>query len=208
MFLKKFSKSFGISKKFTLRKFVPWPWISQKCDRGKSFCRSLFWQSFSKTFWICLENALKTSWRRVDKNSLTWWDILKTSSRCPEDIFARSFEGVLERSWRRLEDVWLRRICSSWSRRLENVWKTSSEDVWPRRIYSSWSRCLEDVLKKFFEDKDERHLQDVFMTSSPRQILFFFSIFMIHNLNKKIKYAITRYFKNLCTPGRKIKIKK
>ena len=40
--------------------------------------------------------------------------------------------------------------------------KTSSEVVWPRRIYSSWSRRLEDVLKTSSEDEDERRLQDVF----------------------------------------------
>ena len=36
--------------------------------------------------------------------------------------------------------------------------------------YSSWSRRLEDVLKTSSEDEDERRLQDVFKTSSSRQM--------------------------------------
>ena len=48
---------------------------------------------------------------------------------------------------------------------LQDVLKTSSktsyEDIWVRRIYSFWSGRLEDVLKMSSEDEDERHLQDV-----------------------------------------------
>ena len=44
--------------------------------------------------------------------------------------------------------------------------KTSSEDVWVRWIYSSGSRRLEDVLKMSSEKEDERRLQDVFKTPS------------------------------------------
>ena len=49
---------------------------------------------------------------------------------------------------------------------LQDVLKTSSEDVWVRRIYSSWSRRLQDVLKTSSEDKDERRLQDVFIKTN------------------------------------------
>ena len=94
---------------------------------------------------------LNASQRRVNKNSLTWWYILKTSWRCLKDTFPRTLEDglktssrhledVLKTFWRRLEDIWPRRIYSSWSRHLEDVLKMSSEDLWLRWIYLSWSR--------------------------------------------------------------------
>ena len=67
---------------------------------------------------ICLVNVLKMSSRRL--------------------------QGVFKTSSRRLEDV-LKTNISSWLRRLRNVLKTSSEDVWLKRIYSPWSRRLEDI---------------------------------------------------------------
>ena len=132
---------------------------------------------------------LNTSQRRVNKNTLTWWYVFKTSWRCLQDVFARRLEDVLKTSWRCLEDV-LKTSCvlkMCW-RRLENVLKTygqdeyigldqdvlktSSEDVRLRRTYSSWSRRLEDVLKTSSEDEDERRLQDVFKMSSSRRMFF------------------------------------
>ena len=83
---------------------------------------------------IRFENALKRSSQDVLKTS--WRRFCKTSWRRFEDVLARRVEDVLKMSWRRLDD---------WSRRPEDVSKTSSEDVWVRRIYSSWSSCLEDV---------------------------------------------------------------
>ena len=135
------------------------------------------WSTPQKRF----EYVSKTSWERVNKNSLTllyvlkksWWrlqNLLKTSWRCLEDIFARCLEDVLKTSWKRLEDIlkmsWRRFCKASWRcfedvlassledvlkmswRHLEDVLKTSStciEDIWLRQIYSSWSRRLEDV---------------------------------------------------------------
>ena len=118
---------------------------------------------------------LNASQRRVNKNSLTWWDVLKMSWRCLEDVFQdalkmfwRRLQNVLKTSWRCLEDVF--------ARRLENVLKTPwrciaktnilcltktswrrFEDVRLRRTYSSWSRCLLKTRTK-----------DVFRTSSGR----------------------------------------
>ena len=110
----------------------------------------------------CLRNMLNASERRVNRNSLTWWYVLKTSWRyscktswrCLEDVFKTSWRGledVLKTFWRGLADV----LKMPW-RRLQNVLKTSSrcledvfarrlEDVWPRRIYWSWPSRLEDV---------------------------------------------------------------
>ena len=88
---------------------------------------------------LSLQDALKTSWRRLQY-------ILKTSSW--------RLENVLKTSWRRLQEVlktFWRRIYCSWPRRLEEVLKTSSEDVRLRRTYSSWSKRLEDFLYKMLQ---------------------------------------------------------
>ena len=93
-----------------------------------------------------LRNVLNTSRRRVNKNSLTWWYVLKTSWRylcktswrCLEDVLKtpwRGLEGVLKTSWRHLEDA-LKRF---W-RRFEHDLKTSSKG-------------LEDVLKTYGQDE-------------------------------------------------------
>ena len=91
---------------------------------------------------------LNTSQRLVNKNSSSWWYVLKTSWRHLCKMSTKRLEEVLKmywRRWRRLEYVWPGRIYWSWPRRPEDVLKASSEDVWLRRIYSSWSRRLEDV---------------------------------------------------------------
>ena len=77
---------------------------------------------------------LNTSPRLVNKNSLTWWYVFKTSWRCLQDVFARRLEDVLKTSSRRLGKT-------SW-RCPENVLKTSwkrLEDVRTRRIHI---RCM------------------------------------------------------------------
>ena len=85
-----------------------------------------------------LEDIFKMSWRHFE-------DVLKTPSRRLEDVLKTSWrrlEGVLKTSWRLAygqdEYIDLDR----------DVLKMSSEDVWLRRIYSSWSRRLEDVFIK------------------------------------------------------------
>ena len=80
---------------------------------------------------------LNASQRRVNKNSLAWWYVLKTSWRCLEDVFARRLEDVLK-TYSQDEYIGLD----------QDVLKTSSEDVRLRRTYSSWSRHLEDVFIK------------------------------------------------------------
>ena len=109
------------------------------------------------------EKVSKTSWKRVTKNRLTRWYVLKrswrhlckTSWRCLENILARRLEDVLKTfsqdvlkmTWRRLENV----LKTSWKRMTKTniliLIKTSSEDVWVRWIYSSWSRRLKDVFR-------------------------------------------------------------
>ena len=124
-----------------------------------------------------LQDVLKTSWRRLQ-------NVLNKSWRCLED--------VLKTSWRRLENV----LKTSWRRMTKTsilvLIKTSSEDVWVRRIYSSWSRRLQDVLKTSSEEEDERRLQEFFKTSSSRRM--FAGLFLAEN--KTIYKLHNSYFIN------------
>ena len=119
---------------------------------------------------------LNASQRRVNKNSLTWWYVLKMSWRSPEDVFQdvlktfwRRVQNVLKTSRRCLEDVPARRLKdvlkTSWRRIVKTnilvLTKTSSEDVSLRRTYSSWSRRLEERRKTSWG-----RLQDVFIKTN------------------------------------------
>ena len=81
---------------------------------------------------ISLQDVLKMPWRRLE-------DVLKTPWRRLED--------VLKTSWRHLEDVLKTYGQDEYIGLDQDVLKTSSEDVRLRRTYLSWSRRLEDVLK-------------------------------------------------------------
>ena len=86
-------------------------------------------------------------------------DVLKTSWRCPQDIFAI-----------RLPKTSSRRL----ARRLQHVFKTCLQDV--------LQLCLQDVL----EDKKMLHwrrLEEVFSTSSPRRM---FAGKFLKNSNRQI----------------------
>ena len=62
----------------------------------------------------------------------------------------RRFLNILKTSWRRLEDVWPRRICWPWWRRLEDVfWRRMSK----ANIFV--------LIKTSSEDEDQRRLQEV-----------------------------------------------
>ena len=102
------------------------------------------WRHLCKTSWRRPKNVLKMSWRRF----------CKTSWRRLENVLKTSWQDVLKTSWRRLENV----LKTSWRRMAKTkilvLTKTSSEDVWVRRIYSSWSRRLlktktKDVFKTY-----------------------------------------------------------
>ena len=118
---------------------------------------------------ISLQDVLKMSWRRLQ-------NVLTTSSRCLEDVFAGRLEEVFKKI---LKTCWQVVLKTSW-RRLENVLKTygqdeyigldqgflktSSEDVWLRRIYPSWSRRLEDVFWRRRRKTSSRRLhQDKYL---------------------------------------------
>ena len=88
-----------------------------------------------------LQHVLKTSWRHVLKMS---------STRLQRNNFTSS-----KTSWRRMAKT-----------NILVLTKTSSEDVRLRRTYSSWSRRLEDVFKTSSEGEDERRLQDAFIKTN------------------------------------------
>ena len=99
------------------------------------------WKRLKDIFARRLEDVFKTSWSRLE-------DVLKTF-----------LQDVLKTYWRPLEDV----LKTLWRRMVKKnilvLTKTSSEDVWLRRIYSSWSRRLEDVFKTSSKDEDERRVK-------------------------------------------------
>ena len=123
----------------------------------------------------CFRNVLNASQRRVNKNSLTSWYVLKrswrylckTSWKCCEDVLKTFFKT----SWRRFEDAFARRpedVLKAYGQDEytgldQDLLKTSSENVRPRQTYSSWSRRLENVFQTTSEEEDERRLQDVFI---------------------------------------------
>ena len=96
----------------------------------------------------------------VNKDSLTWWYVLKTSWkhlcktswRCLEDVFARRLQNDLKAPWRRMAKM--------------NVW--------------FWSRPLQDVLKKFLKTYDYSEYirldQDVLKMFSSRQMFAEYSL--------------------------------
>ena len=91
------------------------------------FIHNRLWSQSQKRF----EYVSKTAWELVNKNSLIWWYVLKTSLRHPQDVLKTFLQDILKTFWRRLEDAF----------------KTFLQDLWLRQIYWSWSRRLEDVLK-------------------------------------------------------------
>ena len=108
-------------------------------------------QDVLKTSWTRLQNVLNKSWRCLEDVLKTFLqDILKTTWRRFKDVLARR----LEASWKRLENVWR----MSWKHMSNTIiWSSSRrlEDVWVRKIFSSWSRRLQDVLKTSSEDEDK-----------------------------------------------------
>ena len=135
-------------------KFCTLTIISQKCNQGKSFCVDNRLCSPPKK--RC-EYVLKTSWKHVNKNGISWWYVSKASWRWRHlQDFARRLEDVLKTFWRRLENV----LKTSWSC-LEDVFARRLEDV----LKTFWRR-LEDVLKTYDQDEYIDLDQDVLKTSS------------------------------------------
>ena len=93
----------------------------------ENYCRQILDLGKQFNLMIRLENFLKTSSQ----------DVMMTSWRCLEDVFARHLEEVLKTYWRRLEDV-----------------------------FETSSRCPKDVLKTYGQEEYIGLDQDVLRTSS------------------------------------------
>ena len=102
---------------------------------------------------------LNTSRRRVNKNSLTWWHVLKTSWR-----------HLFNTSWRRLEDVLKTYDQDEYFAVDLGVLKTSWRHILKTYTWSEYCRLDQDVLKTSSEDEDKTRLQNVFKTSSSRRM--------------------------------------
>ena len=116
---------------------------------------SITWWYVLKAFW---RHLCKTSWRRLQNVSKASWrclEVLKTSWKCLENVFARRLEEVLKKFWRRLGKT-------SW-RRLEDVLKTFLQDVL-KTFWRHFVRRLEDVLKTYDQDEYIGLDQDVLKT--------------------------------------------
>ena len=131
------------------------------------------WRYLCKTYWWCLEDFFKTSWRSVEDNPQ---DVLKTFWRRLKDVLARRLEDVLKKflqdilktSWKLLEDEWPRRIYWHWPtktswRRLKDVFRRCK----PKAnifvlIKTSW-RQLQDVFWRQRRKTSSRLLQEVFI---------------------------------------------
>ena len=97
----------------------------------------------------------KTSWKRVTKNSLTRWYVLKSSWR-----------HLWKTSWKCLEDV------------LKMFWRSFCKTSWKRLSKTSWT-CLKGVLKTYWKLLEDllkmswrrfcktfwRHIENVLNTS-------------------------------------------
>ena len=125
------------------------------------------WQDALNTSWRRLENILKTSWKRLEGVlKMSWQDVLNTPWR--------SLESILKTSWKRLEDVlktFLQEVLKTSWKRLEDVLKTYSQDeyigldqdvFWRRKAKAN----IFVLIKTSSEDKDERRLQDVFIKTN------------------------------------------
>ena len=94
-----------------------------------------------------LHNVLKMSWRRLQNVLKTFLqDVLKTSWKCLSNT-----------SWRCLEDVLKTYDQDEYIGLGQDVLKTPSEDVCVRWIYSSWSRrLLKTKTKDVFKTSSRR----------------------------------------------------
>ena len=124
---------------------------------------------------------LNTSERRVNKNSLTWCYVLKTSWRCLGDVLETFLQDVLKTSWQDVLRIFWRRLGKLSWRCLEDVFRTSwrrPKDVLARRLENalktSW-RCMTKtnilvLTKTSWRRLRKTKTKEVFKTSSSRRM--------------------------------------
>ena len=101
---------------------------------------------FFKIFYVCikmcflklkfagLEDVLKMFSTRLQRNNFSSSRILKTSRKTTWRRLGRRKIVTLKTYWRRLEEVWPRRIYCSWPRRLEDVFWRQRRKTSSRRL--------------------------------------------------------------------------
>ena len=117
--------------------------------------------------WRRIEDVLKMSWRRFCKcledvfaNVLKTF-LQKTFWRRLENVLTRRLKDVLKTSWRSLQNV----LTRSW-RRLEDVFARRLGKMSWRRLENEYIRLDQYVLKTSSGDEDERRLQDFFIKTN------------------------------------------
>ena len=144
-------KSFGISKEFTVRNLYPnHNFFRRVAQVNRSIDNRLLSSSRKSVKYI-----LKMSWRRVNKNILIWFYILKTS-------FKTSWKCIGKTSWSRLQDVFVRPLEDVLVKRMTktNIFvliKTSGRRMTKANILV----LIKAPSRRFLKTKD------LFKTSSP-----------------------------------------
>ena len=106
--------------------------------------------------WRRLEDVFETSWRHLEDVLKTLLqDVLKTIGKRLEKVFVRHLKDVLKMSSRCMAKTNILVL-------IKTSWRLLLKTYDLRRIYSSWSRRLRDVLKTSFEGENKRDLNKVF----------------------------------------------
>ena len=155
-------------------KFFTLAVICQKWDRGKSFyVENRLCSALQKR----CEYFLKTSWKQVNKNSTTWWYVLKASWRDLCKTSWRCLDNVLKTSSKLLEDVLKmlsRRFCKRSWRRFKDILKTSWQDVSERHVEvmkTSWRRMTKTNISVWIKTT-WRSLEDIFWRHMSKANIF------------------------------------
>ena len=137
---------------------------------------------------------LKTTQRLVNKNSLLWWYVFKTSwnaSRRICDTSWRRFEDVLKTSWRRMDKTYILVLTKTKTsrRRLEDVlWsRMINKDIFVF-IKTSWRR-LENVFWRQRRKTSSRCLQDIFIKTNVCWVL---TIIFINSFNAVHTFTVLK----------------
>ena len=106
--------------------------------------------------WRRLEDVFETSWRHLEDVLKTLLqNVLKTIGKRLEKVFVRHLKDVLKMSSRCMAKTNILVL-------IKTSWRLLLKTYDLRRIYSSWSRRLRDVLKTSFEGENKRDLNKVF----------------------------------------------
>ena len=122
------------------------------------------WKRLADIFARRLENVLKTFLQDVLKT--VWRPLENVLARRLEDVLKTPWRYFCKTSWRCLRDILKTYDQDEYIGLNQDVLKTFSEDVWVRQIYLSRSRRLEEVLWIRRRKTCSRSLQDVFFKTN------------------------------------------